>query len=263
MVENAPANQYILYHQFGNWINQDTSSGTFIEHPAVQMPFWRMDPEQTREVWRRGGAERNLVGAPEIVQSNSFQVVPTPGAKLVFVAYDMSFWVFPEFTTEANRLNCQHGVLEALERADGFLFISESAKAEFEAILPGWLERNNKPAVAIPLASRLYPNTPIHNSSSGAKISERFWLAVGSIEPRKNHRALFEAVELYWHRSKHPSPLWIAAPEGWRNDEIRTKAAELEAAGMIRMLGYVSEERLAALYGQALALVFPSWYEGF
>jgi len=256
MVEVAPENQYILYHQFGNWINEETGAGTFIEHPSVQMPFLGMPPAEARAIWQRSATAQRAPGDPDIVQSNSFQVIPTGGAKLVFVVYDVSFWSCPEFTTEANRLHCQHGVLEALRCADGFLFISESAQSEFEKILPGWLERNGKAAAAILLAGRLRPAT-------GREIREKFWLAVGAMEPRKNYGALFSAVELYWQRSKQPSPVWIAASTGWKSEELKRKASALEAKGQVRMLGYVDEETLGSLYTGALGLIFPSWHEGF
>jgi glycosyltransferase involved in cell wall biosynthesis len=256
MVAVASENEYTLYHQFGRLINAETSSGTYIEHPSVSMPFWRVNADISRERWQRIGISENLPGNPEIIQSNSFQVIESAGAKLVFVVYDMSFWACPEFTTEANRLHCQQGVLEALRRADGFLFISESAKNEFETVLPGWLKRNNKPAAAIPLASRFQPR-------NGHKQEERLWLAVGSMEPRKNYSALFSAIDMYWRRSKQPSPVCVVASTGWKNDELKRKASELEAQGRIRIPGRVDEESLGSLYQQAFALVFPSWYEGF
>ncbi|PZR76848.1 MAG: hypothetical protein DLM73_01440 [Chthoniobacterales bacterium] len=256
LVEVAPENEYFLYHQFGRWINDDTRLGTFVEHPSVQMPFWGIGPERARALWSRSGTAERLPGDPQIVQSNSFQVIPTAGAKLVFVIYDTSFWSYPEFTTEANRLNCQYGVLEALERADGFLFISESGRTEFENLFPGWLERNRKPSAAIPLASRIETQRP-------PETTERFWLAVGSMEPRKNYEAIFSALDRYWLESKNPSPLWIAAAAGWKNEAIRNRAIDLEAKGRVCILGYVDEERLATLYHQAIGVVFPSWYEGF
>jgi glycosyltransferase involved in cell wall biosynthesis len=256
MVAVAPENQYTLYHQFGKIINADTTPGTYIEHPSVSMPFWRVKPDISRTMWQQIGISKALPGNPEIVQSNSFQVIETAGAKLVFVVYDVSFWACPEFTTEVNRLSCQRGVLEALRRADGFIFISESAKEEFEKVLPGWLERNDKPAIAIPLASRLQPR-------NGQKGDERFWLAVGSMEPRKNYTALFSAIDMYWKRSKQPVLAYIVAPTGWKNEQLKRKANELEARGQIRRLGQLDEESLASLYEEALALLFPSWYEGF
>lgn len=256
LIETAPENSYILYHQFGRWINADTSRGTSIEHPSVLQPFWGTGPEESRAYWNGKEPEERLAGAPDIVQSNSFQVIPTGPARLVFVIYDTSFWIYPQFTTEANRLNCQYGVLEALERADGFLFISESGRTEFEALFPGWLKRNHKPSAAIPLASRIEP-------SQLGESQDRYWLAVGSMEPRKNYDALFVAVDKYWSQSKDPSPVWIAAAAGWKNDRIRRRARDLEGQGRICVLGYVDEQRLAALYEQALGLIFPSWYEGF
>jgi glycosyltransferase involved in cell wall biosynthesis len=256
MVAAAPENQYILYHQFGKLINPDTTTGTCIEHPSVTMPFWGTNADISREQWRRIAVGETLPRNPDIVQSNSFQIIETAGAKLVFVVYDVSFWACPEFTTEVNRLYCQQGVLDALRRADGFIFISESAKQEFETVLPGWLKRKHKPTIVTPLASRLH-------ARNGRKPEERFWLAVGSMEPRKNYAALFSAMEKYWSRSKNPVPLHIVAPTGWKNDELKARASQLESAGRVRMLWQVHEEALSDLYQQALALVFPSWYEGF
>lgn len=258
MVEVAPENEYYLYHQFGRWINEDTTPGTFLKHPSVRMPFWDVGSDNARRLWRESGTTDKLPGNPEVVQSNSFQVIPTAGAKLIFVIYDISFWIYPEFTTEANRLNCQYGVLEALKLADGLLFISESGSREFDSLFPGLLEQKGKHFAAIPLASR------IQVPSQSDKTKESFWLAVGSMEPRKNYDAIFSAIDLYWLRSKNPSPVWIAAAAaGWKNEAMKTRASDLEAKGRIRILGYVDERRLASLYRDSLGLIFPSWYEGF
>src|SRR6266404_3369969 len=233
LVEVGPENEYFWYHQFGRWFNDDTSSGTFLEHPAVQMPFWGMSLDKARKVWSEAETTQILKGDPDIVQSNSYQAVPTGRAKLVFVVHDVSFWIYPEFTTEANRLNCQYGVLEALERADGFLFISQSGKEEFTRIFPGWLEQTGKPSVAIHHGSRF--------SSAFAKDrDESFWLAVGSIEPRKNYGALFTAMEAYWERSRKPLPLWITASAGWKNDEIKAFVNKLQTARKTTIFPYTT-----------------------
>jgi glycosyltransferase involved in cell wall biosynthesis len=258
MVEVAPDNEYFLYHQFGRWINDDVTAGTFVTHPSVQMPFADGDSRRARAFWNNGGSAGKLPGDPEIVQTNSFQVIPTGGAKLIFTVYDISFWIYPEFTTEANRLNCQYGVLEAMKSADGLLFISESGRREFEALFPGFMEANGKHVAAIPLASRI----PV--SSGTASGAERFWLAVGSMEPRKNYDALFSAIDLYWERSRRPCAVWIAAAAaGWKNEETKARAGALAEKGRIRLLGYTDEQRLAALYRDSLGLIFPTWYEGF
>ena len=76
-------------------------------------------------------------------------------------------------------------------------------------------------------------------------------LAVGSVEPRKNHVAALEAAVAVG------LPLVVAGPE-----RDRALAAELRRRGA-RLEGYVEHDRLAELYRGAACLVQASRYEGF
>jgi glycosyltransferase involved in cell wall biosynthesis len=138
------------------------------------------------------------------------------------------------------------------------VFVSESTRREFEKIFPGLCSRRNIVAIVAPHASR-YLNLP----SPRLEVPSGGWLAVGSLEPRKNYAALLDALERYWQRSKARRPLTIAGGSGWKSEEIHRRIEELEQRGLVRYLGYVSEERLKQLYREAFALVFPSHYEGF
>jgi glycosyltransferase involved in cell wall biosynthesis len=259
LVESAPANEIYLYHHFGTWLNPDTSRGTHLSQQNVKEPFRSMSVGDARRLWATVAAgDRELPGDPEVVHSNCYQSPKVGSAKLVYTMYDMSFWVHPEYTTEQNRLVCQQGTLEAVSRAAGFVFISQSTRNEFEKIFPGFCDRRNVAVAVAPLASR-FPNLrePRSDIPSGG------WLAVGSLEPRKNYLALLDALERYWKRSKVQRQLTIAGGAGWRSEEIRERIVQLEGRGLVRYLGYVSEERLKQLYREAFALIFPSHYEGF
>jgi len=259
MTAVAPEHRYFLYHRFGSWLGTDPATGTRLSGACASMPFAEQAEKEARAVWKALAEGRGtLPGEPDIVQSNSFQAPLVGKAKLVVVVYDVSFWAHPEFTTEGNRLVCQRGVLDALKRADGFLFISQSSLHEFERFLPGWLERNRKPAAAIPLASRIEVGTQGEETTA-----DPYWLAVGSLEPRKNYENLLLALERYWQRSARRIPLHLAGGDGWRNERLLARLAQMERAGMVRRLGYVPDEKLGALYQAARGLVFPSWYEGF
>ena len=259
LVDRAHENEIYLYHHFGAWLNPDTSKGTHLLRPNVEEPFRSMPVGAARKLWAAVAAgERELPGNPEIVHANCYQAPKAGSAKLVFTVYDMSFWIYPEFTTEENRLICQEGTLEAISRAAGFVFISQSTRDEFERIFPGLCDRQNFAAAVAPLASR-FPNLRDPRSV----IPSGDWLAVGSLEPRKNYGALLDALEKYWERSKVRRPLTIAGGPGWKSEQIRQRIMELEEHGLVRYLGYVSEEQLKQLYGEAFALVFPSHYEGF
>jgi glycosyltransferase involved in cell wall biosynthesis len=76
-------------------------------------------------------------------------------------------------------------------------------------------------------------------------------LAVGAVQPRKNHLAALAAAEAV------PLPLVVAGP---LKDEAL--AARLRAAGA-DLRGYVTQEELAELYRGAACLVQASHFEGF
>ncbi len=262
LVAAEPENEYSFYHHFGDWLNENTSRGTQIEGSRVHCPFQGVDVPAAAHLWGQvARGEKPLPGEPQIVHANSFQAPLVGRARLVVTIYDVSFWVHPEFTTDANRLVCQNGVFAALKRADGFLFISESSHREFDHMLPGWLERNGKPWAVTLLGPRT-SSAPAEMTAPAAPPSD-YWLAVGTLEPRKNYETLLDALDLYWARSPHPIPLHIAGGGGWKSDELKGHLARLETQGRVKRLGYVPDADLLRTYAGARALIFPSWHEGF
>ena len=258
----GPENEYFLYHHFGQWFNESTAHGTHIAAPRVHEPFDGLDPREAAVLWEQINAgAKPLPGEPDIVHANSYQAPFVGAARQVFTVYDVSYWMHPEFTTEDNRLICQNGVFAALKRADGFLFISDSSRREFERILPGWLERHGKPWAVTLLGSREHPARP--DASARPARDDSYWLAVGTLEPRKNYETLLDAMDLYWERSPRRIPLHIAGGGGWKSDALKQHLTKLEAQGRVKRLGYVPDADLLRLYAGARALVYPSWHEGF
>jgi len=94
-------------------------------------------------------------------------------------------------------------------------------------------------------------------------INASYFLAVGTLEPRKNLRSLVLAYRELIGTSPHRPWLVIAGKEGWMLDDLRT---EIDRAGPdehIHVTGYVSDAELRSLYSSCLGFVFPSLYEGF
>jgi glycosyltransferase involved in cell wall biosynthesis len=89
-----------------------------------------------------------------------------------------------------------------------------------------------------------------------------YLLYVGTIEPRKNIHTLIQAFS----RIAHIFPdlhLILAGGIGWNSKPIFAEIKRSIFAGRIRYLNYLPHEELPLLYNGALALVYPSWYEGF
>jgi glycosyltransferase involved in cell wall biosynthesis len=259
MVRLAPYHEFFLYHHFGNWINHDATKGTHLESGNVREPLRALNHRKAWEMWQSvARGTKTPPGDPDIVHANCFQAPLVRPAKLVYTVYDVSFWVHPEFTTEENRLVCQRGVLEAIDRAAGFVFISQSSMDEFEGVLPGLLEEKGIRHTVAPLASRFEPVT-----QPRATIADGCWLAVGSLEPRKNYERILSAFERYFEKSTLKRRLIIAGGKGWKSEDLRTRIDDLEKRGLVKYEGYVDDERLCKLYNCAFGLVFPSHYEGF
>ncbi len=86
-----------------------------------------------------------------------------------------------------------------------------------------------------------------------------YLLFVGSIEPRKNLSRLLEAVA----RVGADVPLVLAGQPLWRTEEILRAGKPLSDRGLLKHLGWITDEDRAALYANALMLTWPSLYEGF
>jgi len=92
-------------------------------------------------------------------------------------------------------------------------------------------------------------------------LPERFFLFVGTLEPRKN---LVRLIDAYSRAA--PScgeDLVIAGRDGWKVAPIRAAAAASAHAQRIHFPGFVADEDLPALLSAARAFVWPSLYEGF
>lgn len=115
----------------------------------------------------------------------------------------------------------------------------------------------------------LYPGVDAHALAFDAadcarlrqryQLPERFFLFIGSLQPRKNISGLVQAFARWQdqHGDRETS-LVLAGGKGWLFDESWLAGAE-----NLRMLGYIDEGDKGALLSQALALVLPSLYEGF
>lgn len=97
----------------------------------------------------------------------------------------------------------------------------------------------------------------------GLGVEDQFILFVGTIEPRKNLLTLVRAFAELLRNTEHWPQLVIAGPRGWLTAEFDRALAEANFGDQLRMIGYVSDDDLRALYSACKVFVYPSLYEGF
>ncbi|MDX2140802.1 MAG: glycosyltransferase family 1 protein [Chloroflexota bacterium] len=89
-------------------------------------------------------------------------------------------------------------------------------------------------------------------------LPQRYWLFVGTLQPRKNIAALVQGYARWRAQSGDDAALVLAGGRGWLYDPAWTAGVD----GVIET-GYIDEADKGALYAGALGLLFPSLYEGF
>jgi glycosyltransferase involved in cell wall biosynthesis len=98
-------------------------------------------------------------------------------------------------------------------------------------------------------------------------LPERFALAVGVIEPRKNLLKAVQALKLYNDRHADPLTLVIVGEAGHIKGRLYTEVTDeilkLDLRARVMILGFVGLPTLTRLYNSASLLLFPSLYEGF
>ncbi len=89
----------------------------------------------------------------------------------------------------------------------------------------------------------------------------QYLLSVCSVEPRKNLPGLLRA----WQRvaPRIPSEIELVLVGGKGASAVFQDAGVGELPPRVRFTGYVSDEQLPGVYAGALALIYPSLYEGF
>lgn len=176
--------------------------------------------------------------------------------------YDLTYYLFPEHLGSKISLQLQERTRIACLNAKKIITISESTKNDLIQLLN---VDSNKIAVTPLAAENCYQilQNPNQSILKKYRLPQNFFLAVGTISPRKNYSFLFEVFELLPKRIQDHFALVIVGEKGWNYEEIFRKGARLLERSKMIFLDYVSKEELVHLYNLATLFLFPSLYEGF
>lgn len=209
------------------------------------------------DAWTRVATPRidRWTGSVDVVHGTNFVVPPTRAASLVTV-HDVAFVTHPELVTPASRRYA--GLLRAAVRRGATVHVFSDVVRDQVVDLLGC-----PPARVV----RIHPgiaDTTAGDADAGRRRAgaDRYVLALGTVEPRKNYPRLVAAFA----RLAADDPaldLVIAGADGWGASELHAEVVELGLAGRVVRLGYVSDADRADLLAGATALAYPSLDEGF
>ncbi len=201
-----------------------------------------------------------FAGKADVYHFPNFILPPLRKGKTVATIHDVAFKRYPQYVEERNRRYLESKIQDTAARADAIITVSKFSASEITECL------GIKP-------DRIFP---VHNGISGKfhpvsaeqaapvleelSITGPYLLFVGTVEPRKNISLLIDVFEAI---SDFQGKLVIAGSLGWKYESIVEAMRSSSRKEDIIHLQHVGDGQLPALYSQASALVFPSFYEGF
>jgi glycosyltransferase involved in cell wall biosynthesis len=197
--------------------------------------------------WWLWGLERELARHQvELFHGTDFSVPYLRRRPSVMTLHDLSPWMDRRWQPDAERIRLRTPVLLRLGLATRVITPTEAVRQEAInrfALAP---ER----VIAVPLAASSWLRPVAVESPAPTP----YFLFVGTIEPRKCVPGIIEA----WREVRQTERVDVILVGRTRKD-----ATPISPQEGLHILGAVHDERLAGLYSGALAVLYPSLYEGF
>lgn len=179
-----------------------------------------------------------------------------PGRAAVTV-HDLGYNRFPDAHPRASRLYLDTTTRYSAARAS-IVFADSMATAR--DLTADYGTPPEKICVAYPgvsMPARDVPADEIAAARAAYGLPERYFLFLGTLQPRKNIARLVAAYAQVRTTWGDEVSLVLAGGRGWLFDPAWTRAPGVIAPG------YIADQHKAGLYAGAVAFVFPSLYEGF
>ena len=196
-------------------------------------------------------------GALDVFHAPNFTLPPSHAPARLVTVHDLTFLRYPEGAQPSLRRFLLNVVPRAARQASHVIADSKSTRDD----LLDWLKlpADKISVVYAGLDETFQPASADAQQRVSMKyhLQRPFILGVGTLEPRKNYLGLMRACQ---RLGMADVQLIIAGKRGWLDEPIIETA---HATPNVRLLGFVPDEDLPALYTLASVYCLPSYYEGF
>ncbi|HEX7103281.1 MAG TPA: glycosyltransferase family 1 protein [Nitrolancea sp.] len=238
-----------------------SSTGARFHGTSKRIP---LSPRAAALLWQRFRLALpidRLIGNPDLLHSPDF-VAPPVKAPLITTIHDLSYLVVPEFAHPNLKRYLESSVPRTIRRASHVIAVSEMTRQDI--IERYHVDPSRVSTIYNGVDAWFYEpdRSAVERAIEHFGLRRPYFIIVGTVEPRKNHLALLHAFAQLYEKRKDVS-LAIVGNPGWLSEPI---IAEIEKSAMsmpVRYLRFVDDTWIPALYAGSVALVAPSWYEGF
>lgn len=196
----------------------------------------------------------------------SYPLIKKRKMRTILTLHDFTYLLFPNTVSSKRCLFLRVFSKRMFKRADYIVTVSQGTA---DRLMHHYGLKSHavihppiKPELIFKDERRAQSTLSLHGLKYGGYV-----LSVGTWEPRKNYIKL---IEMYLKTIRQRGleetlPLVIIGSGGWKNKEIKKalKQAERQYPSHVKLLGYVSDQDLAAYYSGAAHFLTLSLYEGY
>jgi alpha-1,3-rhamnosyl/mannosyltransferase len=181
---------------------------------------------------------------------------------VVLTVHDLAIRHLPEAFPALNRRLGWHVWARLARRANHFIAISHATRGELIEQLGLAPEKVSVVHHGVGGPFRAVDAIEVERVRDAYSLPREYFIAVGTIEPRKNLARTLQAFRLM-RGNGGDAHLAVVGAAGWGEDNLVQQLATGGFGPSVHYLGRIPDAHLAALYGGAVGLVYPSLYEGF
>lgn len=175
------------------------------------------------------------------------------GTKVISTIHDVLLLEIPDyFSNNDQRKLYLKKTQDTINRSDLIVTVSEYSKKQI---------MKNFKVKEEPLV--VYHGPTLDNNLINKNKKSNYFLYVGGYDPRKGIEILLKVFLKLHEEKKISTKLVLTGAKNYFSDELKNLIERGLKLGIIEEKGYVSDLELINLYSNALALVYPSKYEGF
>jgi len=173
----------------------------------------------------------------------------------VVVVHDLSYFYYPQDFLAKDLFQLQHWTAYSVKKARAVIAVSKLTKKDL--VLNYHLPESKIKVVYNGFCQSKFP--PL---APQFELKEPYFLALGTLQPRKNIRNLL----LSFSRFKREYPqysLYLVGKKGWLYQESLALITKLGLAKAVFVTDYLTESEKNYLLKNSQALLVPGFYEGF
>lgn len=192
------------------------------------------------------------------------------GGEVVWMVHDLGPVRYPETCNPAVLPVFQDWITHAVHTTDGFICNSEATRCDLES----FMDHLGRPGMRRPWTRVVHLGCDLDSSiRSGPSVQGEhlrarlgttpYFMALGTLEPRKDHKTIIDAFDLLWRRGVDAT-LVIVGGQGWNVEQLIERIVHhVEQGKRLIWLQDVTDGDVRYLLEGAAALIQASIWEGF